>query len=401
MKKYLVIFLLNILFIPIVSACWNQKELTDLAFVMALGIDRGEDKKFDFSVQIVNPGNVSSGQSGGGQGLPIVVYKSTGNTATEAARKITRQISRRLYYAHTNLVVVSEEVAKTDLLDILDALDRDPEFRTTTELVVARNVSAEDMISTLSLLDKLPVNKITKEINTTEKLLGENMHVPIDDFLAALVSKGKQPLANGIRLIGDTENVGKSDILQKTKADGVPAAAGLALFKSGKLTGWVDQKNARGVVWVLNKVQSTDINVSWNGKKDALSIAPIRSKTKVTPSMKNGKPLINVFIENEGWISEANTAIDLSNPEVIKKIDQLVQNEIQKEVLAAIKAAQRKKSDVFGFGETIHRAYPLYWKKIKADWDNQFAELDVNVKVASYVRREGIRVNPFWVDFTK
>ncbi|MDQ6597424.1 Ger(x)C family spore germination protein [Bacillus salipaludis] len=401
MKKFLIIFLLIILFLPIVSACWNQKELTDLAFVMALGIDRGENQKFEFSVQIVNPGNVSSGQNGGGQGLPIVVYKSSGNTLTEAARKLTKQISRRLYYAHTNLVVVGEEVAKTDLLDLLDALDRDPEFRTTTELVVARNVKAEDMISTLSLLDKLPVNKITKEINTTEKLLGENMHVPIDDFLAALVSKGKQPLANGIRLIGDTENVGKSDILQKTKADGIPAAAGLALFKRGKLTGWVDQKNARGVVWVLNKVQSTDINVSWNGKKDALSVAPIRSKTKVTPSMKNGKPLINVFIENEGWISEANTAIDLSNPEVINKIDQLVQNEIQKEVLAAIKAVQRKKSDVFGFGETIHRTYPLYWKKIKTDWDNQFAELDVNVQVASYVRREGIRVNPFWVDLTK
>ncbi|WP_026575310.1 Ger(x)C family spore germination protein [Bacillus sp. UNC438CL73TsuS30] len=401
MKKFLKIFLLIILFLPIVSACWNQKELTDLAFVMALGIDRGENQKFELSVQIVNPGNVSSGQSGGGQGLPIVVYQSSGNTITEAARNLTKQISRRLYYAHTNLVVVSEEVAKTDLMDILDALDRDPEFRTTTELVVARNVKAEDMISTLSLLDKLPVNKITKEINTTEKLLGENMHVPIDDFLAALVSKGKQPLANGIRLVGDTENVGKSDILQKTKADGIPAAAGLALFKSGKLTGWVDQKNARGVVWVLNKVQSTDINVSWNGKKDALSVAPVRSKTKVTSSINNGKPLINVFIENEGWISEANTAIDLSNPEVIKKIDQLVQNEIQKEVLAAIKAVQRKKSDVFGFGETIHRTYPLYWKKIKADWNNQFAELDVNVQVVSYVRREGIRVNPFWVDFTK
>ncbi|WP_231507715.1 hypothetical protein [Bacillus sp. UNC41MFS5] len=33
-------------------------------------------------------------------------------------------------------------MARTDLLNILDDLDRDPEFRTTTELLVARHSSA-------------------------------------------------------------------------------------------------------------------------------------------------------------------------------------------------------------------------------------------------------------------
>ncbi|MED3562955.1 Ger(x)C family spore germination protein [Bacillus xiapuensis] len=401
MKKYLLVFFLLLMFLPIVSGCWNQKELTDLAFVMAMGVDRGEDKKFHLSVQIVNPGNVSLGQGGGGQGLPIVVYKTAGNTITEGARNLTKQISRRLYYAHTNLVVVSEEIAKTDFLDIMDALDRDPEFRTTTELVVARHSSAEDVISTLSHLDKLPVNKITKEIKGTEKTLGENMQITIDDILASLVTSGKQALANGIKLIGNKDEVGKADMLQKTKAEAVPSADGIAIFKSGKLHGWVDQKYARGVVWLLNKAESTAINLNWNGKKAALTIAPIRSKTKVSAIMKNGKPVINVLLENEGWISEANTTIDLTNPEVIKTIDQKVEKEIKKEIQAAIKAVQKKKSDVIGFGEVIHRTYPTYWKKVKNDWINQFPELEVNVKVDSYVRREGIRVNPFWGNLTK
>lgn len=389
------------MFLPIVSACWNQKELTDLAFIMALGIDRGKDKKFHLSVQIVNPGNVSTGQTGGGQGLPIVVYKSAGNTLTEGARNLTKQISRRLYYAHTNLVVISEEVARTDMLDILDALDRDPEFRTTTELVVARNSSAEEMISTLSHLDKVPVTKITKEIKVTEKMLGENLHITIDDILVSLVSNGKQPVANGVKLIGNKDEVGKSDFLQRTKADTIAMVDGLAIFRTGKLKGWVDQKDARGVVWILDKAESTAINVNWNGKKNALSIAPIRSKTKVSTMMKYGKPVINVHIENEGWVSEANTDIDLANPKVIKKIDQKVESEIKKEVEDSIKAVQKKKSDVFGFGEVIHRTYPMYWSKIKTDWNNRFPELHVNVVVDSYVRREGIRVNPFWDNLTK
>src|SRR3954454_186533 len=102
MKKWFIMIWIFVISLPILSGCWNQKELTDLAFVMALGIDKTEDELYHVSFQLVNPGNVSSGQNtGGGQGLPIAVYKSTGRTITEAARNATKKASRRLYYAHT------------------------------------------------------------------------------------------------------------------------------------------------------------------------------------------------------------------------------------------------------------------------------------------------------------
>lgn len=401
MKRYLLLSLSLIIFIPMLTACWNQKELTDLAFVMAIGVDKGKNKKFDISFQLVNPGNVSSGQTGGGQGLPIAVYKTSGNTITEAARLATKKISRRLYYAHTNLFVVSEDVAKADLLDLIDALDRDPEFRTTTELVVARGSTAETLVSSLTNLDKLPVNKITKEIKSTQSMLGENMSVNVDDFISGIISNGKEPIANGYKVQGEQENSKKAENLQSTNSDAYLEANGLAIFKDGKLTGWLEKNNARGVVWILNKVKGTDIIVDWNGKKDALTMAPIRSKTKVSVKFKNGKPVIHIGIEDEGWISEANTAIDLTDPKVVDKIDQLVEKEIQKQIIASVKAAQKMKTDVFGFGEKVHRANPKLWKKIKGNWNDRFAELDVVVKVDSYTRREGIRTKPFWSTMNK
>ncbi|WP_066064623.1 Ger(x)C family spore germination protein [Neobacillus soli] len=401
MRKFFVISFLMVLLLPIMSGCWNQKELTDLAFVMAMGIDKGEDKKFDVSFQLVNPGNVASGQNGGGQGLPIAVYKSSGNTITEAARNATKMISRRLYYSHTNLIAVSEEVARDGILDMMDALDRDPEFRTTTQIVVARHTSAQDLVSALTNLDKLPVNKITKELKSTEKMLGENIGVNIDDFLAGLVSDGKNPIVNGYIVHGKKEQIGNAQDLQKTIGGAFLEADGLAVFEKGKLIGWFEHQWARGVVYVLDKVQSTGINVSWNGKKHAITMASIRSKTKVSVHFKNGKPLINIAIEDEGWISEANTAVDLTNPQVIDKIDKLVEKEIKRQVLGSIKEAQKMKSDIFGFGERVHRANPKQWKKLKGDWNNHFAELDVNVKVDSFVRREGIRTSPFWINMNK
>ena len=402
MKKGLIIVTILFMLTPLLSACWNQKELTDLAFVMALGIDKGKDKKFKLSFQLVNPGNVSTGQNGGGgQGLPIAVYRSTGDTITEAARNATKKVSRRLYYAHTNIVVVSEKVAKEDLLYILDALDRDPEFRTTTEMVVARGCTAEEIVTTLTILDRLPVNKITKQIKASEAMLGENMTVSIDDFLTGVVSKGKQTFLNGYSLIGKKSKAREFENLQKTTTDAFLASNGLAIFHDGLLRGWVDSDEARGIVWIQDKLKSTDINIAWNKKKKALVVAPIRSKTKVSVHFINQKPQINIKIDSEGWVSEANTVIDLNNPKIIEKIDELVEKEITRQILDSVHAGQKLKSDIFGFGDKVHVTNPDLWKKIKGNWDEEFASLKVNVTADFYVRREGIRTLPFWSSMGK
>lgn len=402
MKRYLLLTSLMILLLPSLTACWNQKELTELAFVMALGVDKGKNERYSVSFQFVIPGNVSMTQ-GAGQGLPIAVAKGTGNTLTEAARNVTKVVGRQLYYAHTNLLVISEEVAQNKelLLNLFDALARDPEFRRTTELVIAKSNKAEEILTTLTLLEKLPVNKITQQIKTNEKMLGQDVRVNLDDFIADIMSTGKEPIATGYLLKGNKALANNSKNLEKTTPDAFLMANGLAIFKEGKLSGWMNDEKARGVLWVLDKIKSTSINVNWNEKKDAISMAPIRSKTKVSISFKNGKPVILVAVENEGWISEANIAVELTDPKEIEKIEKKVEEKIKKEILSSIHFAQKLKTDIFGFGERVHRADPKLWKTIKGDWGEHFAELEVKVKVTSYIRREGVRTNPFWIKLDK
>jgi spore germination protein KC len=397
MKKKILIMLL---FSPLLlSGCWNQKEMTDLAFVMAMGIDEGKDDyRYDVTFQIVIPGNVSSGQDGGSQGLPIVVIKGLGNTITEAAREATKTVSRQLYYAHTNLLVINDQVAEEGVYNLLDGFERDPVFRTTTQIVVARQTKAEDILTTLTNLDKIPVEKITKTLKGTESMLGQNMEVSIDDFISAIVSSGKDPVASGFKLKGNSEKGRSASSLESTKPPASVVADGLAIFKDGKLTGWLDQEKARGAVWVMNKVKSTDVNIDWKGKEDAISIIPIRTKTGVSAKIKNGKPVIRVNIEEEGNLSEANTPLDVMDPKVIEKMEKKTAAKIKEQVETAIKAAQKEKSDIFGFGDKVHRADPKLWKRIKHQWDEEFANLQVEVKVNSYYRRSGIRTKPFWSD---
>ncbi|MEB4859235.1 Ger(x)C family spore germination protein, partial [Priestia megaterium] len=108
MKRKGAFLVLMMLVTVLLSSCWSKKELTDLAIVSAVGIDKTKDGKYHLTLQIINPGNVAGGmQEGGGgtQSPPVTIYSASGDNLVEASRRASGRISRRLYYAHTNLVV--------------------------------------------------------------------------------------------------------------------------------------------------------------------------------------------------------------------------------------------------------------------------------------------------------
>ncbi|MCQ6279223.1 Ger(x)C family spore germination protein [Bacillus sp. EB600] len=402
MKKKSIIFLVIVLTIPMLEGCWNQEELTDLAFVTALGIDKAEHNQgYTLTFQIVNPGNVASPLAGGGQGSPVAIYKSTGRNVFEAARKATKELSRRIYFPHLSALVISEQVARDGIYDLLDILDRDPGFRTTSQIFIAKHMSAESVVSTLTILDKIPVNKLVKAMDVTETMLGENTKITIDDLLKSMVSSGQEPIANGVTLIGNKKMGKKMSNIASDMPEVIIKIDGLAIFRGGKMIGWIKGNRARGIVWVMNKVKGTDVFVDWQGKKQAIGATIRRSKVNVSAAMKNGKPFIQVAIKAEGDIEQVNGAVDITNPAIIKKIEEKLEQEIKKEVSQSIRTAQSKKSDIFGFGDKIHKTYPKRWKKWKGNWDEQFAALEVSVKADAYLRRHGIRNNPFWLNLNR
>ena len=68
--------------------------------------------------------------------------------------------------------------------------------------------------------------------------------------------------------------------------------------------------------------------------------------------------------------------------------------EIKKEITLAIKQAQENKSDIFGFGDALHRSNPKAWKKMKSQWnDVYFPEVKTDISVDAFIRRSGLRNN--------
>jgi len=216
------------------------------------------------------------------------------------------------------------------------------------------------------------------------------------EVLNNLVSDGKEPLITGFRIKGEIDQAMKMANIEETTPKAVLEAEGIALFRNGKLVDWLQGSTARGSLWILDKIEKTDVNINWQEHEEAIAYEVIRQKTKVLPKIYNEKPLITIDVSAEGDIGEVEIPVDLTDPLVLVKIEKEVEKEIKKEIQEAIKQAQKNKSDVFGFGEVVQRADPKLWKKLKSDWNSvYFPELVVDVKVDAFVRRTGIRTKSF------
>ncbi|RCW42518.1 Ger(x)C family spore germination protein [Paenibacillus prosopidis] len=397
MKAKRVMLYLLILGIMIsLTGCWNGRELTKLAFVLAMGIDRSpKTNEYKVSFQVVIPGSVATGiTGGGGTTTPVVIYTGKGNTLFSAIRNASKRVSRQLFFAHLQLVVIGEELAKQGIQDLFDFFERSKEPRLTTLVLVARGSEAKPIISTLTSLEKIPANSVSGKIKMSSTLLSENFGIEIYDVLRGLVNEG-EPIINGVKLTGDPDKGMEKSNVEKTRSAAEVIIQGMAIFKNGKLKGWLDNGEARGTTWILNKMKSTIVELDCKKKKNSIGVEIIRSSTELHVEVKNGEPLFHIHIKEEGNLSEVQCPIDLSNVTVIGDLEKDWEIKTKSEVMSAVKAAQKEKSDFLGFGDAVKRADPKLWEKIKTDWSGIFATSKVDVKVDAYIRRAGMRLKPY------
>jgi spore germination protein KC len=382
------------------TGCWDQNELDELSIVMGMGINIDKNGDLIVTYQVVNPTEVAPGITGGGGGKQPVftVYETKGRNLMEATRKASKQTSRRLFFAHARMLVLSEKLAKDNIYQALDMMSRDPEVRSTIQVLVARKTSPSKILRTFSAIDKVTSDEAATILKITESNWGENMQQDINEVLQAIINEGGEPLINGIEIMGD-KNLA---VTAQNYEVGDPARiklSGMGVFKEGKLKGWVDGPEARGILWVKGRIKSSAITVPCNGNKKGYNIEIVRTNTELSADTKSRIPLIKVDVYPEANIAEANCPVNLEEASVINDIEKMLNDVIEKEIKKSINATQKFNSDVLGFGELLYRENPRKWRTTyKKDYESIYPKIKIQVNVDSRIRRSGMRTSPFLLE---
>ncbi|BBH20352.1 germination protein [Paenibacillus baekrokdamisoli] len=379
MKRIQVVTLL-LLFVTVhLTGCDGAHDIDELAIVTAVGLDKGERRdSLKITVQIVRPAD-ARGQTGtpsGGTGEPIYSVSAEGKTIFEAIRNLARFSSRRIFWAHNFIVVISDKVAKSGIADIIDFFTRNHELRLKTWIVVTPDkagqlISTNTGIEVISgdSLDKLfRYNRILAEAPSTnlmrlqESYLSESSH----PFLAKLKLK-KRGIPN--------KNPEKSETLNQAELSGV------AVFKKDKMLGWLSPAEARGLLFFVEKVESGVFPLSCPDQSGGkVSIELRKQKFKVTPTYVNKEVKFDVKLTTQGDLVESGCTTRLAD--MRRELEKELAAKLQSNLTGVVAMAQKVyKVDFLKLGETFQNRYPEEWKWLRKDWEAEFLKAKVSVKV--------------------
>jgi spore germination protein KC len=378
MKLNRLLLIILVCQILLLSGCWSSHEVNTLGITVCIGIDKTENG-YLVSMQILNPATIASDKSA--RESPIVIYSVEVSNMAEVTGKIMLQLSRKINNAHLRLVVFGEDVAKEGIENILDYLARNHEFRTDYYFAVAKNSTAKEILGILTPIETVPGVDMYNSIKISEEEWASLKSMRIIELINSIMADGKNPVLTGIEI----EKNNKIDsntpaVLERTDGYSLLKLSDSGAFNKDKLIGWLDENESKGYNYITGNVKRTLEDAQIDEAKITSTIMKAKSDTKV--HLSENEPSIEVKIKIEQNIASIEGKFEISSKEQKRLLDEMFAVEIKSLCEKALNKAQKElKTDIFGFGETIHRKYPKMWKKMKDNWDDIFPNLPVNITV--------------------
>lgn len=356
------------------SSCWSQKELNTLAIVLATALDAGDSPdtaKMTAQVVIASQiGSSGGGKSGGSDSKAYANVSLTGKSVLSSARGITLMQSRKLYFAHNEVLIFGNDLAKVDIAEGLDAFTRDYESRLNIYVLVARN-RAEDILNEDVELEKTPAQHISGMMKNQHLNL-ESVVVTLRDFLVATLDESTAPVAPIIDIYEEQDK-------KHVRLDGT------AVFKNGRMIGELDKDQTRGLLFMINQAKSGAVNVQTPWGWVVLQLIDCQSQLKAVA--KDGGQIGMKLVVHADVILQSNeTYEDMGTPEKLQMLRDLMKEAINKDVANTLEAARGLSADIFGFGGAIAREHPAQWEEMKDHWDEKFPQMALDTQINVEIR---------------
>lgn len=245
--------------------------------------------------------------------------------------------------------------------------------------MLAKGTTANNVLSNLTKLESNPSVKLNSSLQISQKVWAAIKATKLTELVNCMASNGINPVLTGIDLKNNTENISLDD-LKITQNDPIQLN-GNGVFIKDKLAGWLNEDESKGYNYICgNVISSAGITESQEIGTITLDITNATSKQSLI--MSGGKPKIMLNIEVVSKIENISGNFDVTKEENLRKIEKLSEQKMKDMCLSSIDKAKSLKSDIFGFGELIHRSNPKLWKSIKDSWsESVFVNLPVEINV--------------------
>lgn len=363
------------------SACWDTKDISDRAFITALGIDKisGESEvqenistKYKITAEIIKPSLLKENSwKLEPEKTAGIIISAEGETLQNALDLLQTEVSRPLNLHHLQVLVVGQEVVD-NLQDICSFFERHPKIARRLRMIFVQGDKASTIFDTTPELERSITRKL---VGMTEisKDFSLSTFKPFTILLSELRANSGQALGGALHL-----NNNNSFHL-----------SGSVVLDNWKLAGWLNGEETRRANLLIPKSQKmTFVAKMDNGTYTYVSN---KNRVKITPLIQKDSLNFIVKVTTDGYIiQEEGNELDLSEPKNIAKLEKGFSQIINNEVKEAIRKSQKElQVDYLGFGMILMDREPDYFKSI--DWKKVFPTVSIQTNVQAKISGFGIQ----------
>lgn len=382
------------------NASYTSLNIDNLAYVVALGIDIGENDIYKVSFQFIpRSGEEKSESSTSSNGNKTVINTVEAPSLNTAINLMNSYLARKINLSHCKVVIFSEEVAINGISKEIYSLMNNSQARPSTNIIICKNTAEKYIKDTNPVLE----NSITKYYElfpNSSKYTGYIYNVTLGDFFNQLVSSTCEPFAilGGINsnMYNDANNISPSNNIgdmksTQTSFSGMRGSEniGIAVFKEDKLVGELDATETLCISIIKGEVSSFLIHIP-NPKNNEdeidLVIYPSGQK-KVTVDLLNGSPYITFSEKFMGKIYSASEDKEYLNAEEIKTLSELSNKYLNNIITNYLyKTSLKYQSDINDFGKYALSKFLTVDDFEKYDWKNNYKNSTFKVFTDTHIQ---------------
>ena len=384
MKKLLILTLLAA--ILMLSGCSHHAQVENQAFLLVMGLDRTADGQIEMSVQI--PSIAGNSDSADGAASPngsanYARMSVTGASYEEALERLDWISPRDLNPAQLKLVVISRDLAESDICpNLINHISQTERLFTATRVAVCEG-SAKEFVSSIqptvgtrlstdisAMFDHyigrgfIPRSRLADLYYLMNSVYSDPMtSYAVLEPKALAKSESGDEAQPASALSGDL-----ASLSSEFESDIPTRYLGAAVFSGGKMRGVLDGEQTICTNLLLNELNSFFYNV----KEASVELIP-EGKIKLTVDTQSDP--VRLIVKGKLSLSAEELPIDE---------DALIRH-LREDVKNTIRTAQRMGVEPFGFAEAAAKHFLTIEDWVNYGWKRRYlnAQVEVDLSLAT------------------
>lgn len=352
------------------SGCRVTGEVENQAYVLVLGLDRLPDGRLELTARVPQIGKGNSKEKED-SGSGYLLFAASGDDWPDALQLLEQVTPRPMNLSHIELLVASEPLAREESFgELIARVAETPHLYTTARFVVCEGRAADFIEAQEPVIG----TRLSSEIDAMLAHYAETGVVPSSSFAEVCYLSNSiysDPVAiRGFTAAGDTPAVSLIDpgepVDGSVRSPMRQRYSGAALFRDGRLVGWLDAGQTRILGLICGEARS--LSFECGGRSCLFTLVdPVRRGVGISG--------------DDAALSLRVTfgTLDAVSAEELR----VLEAEIRDEISAVIRACQALAIDPFGFADCAAGRFATVsdWRSYEWREHYQTASLDIGVSI--------------------